>query len=108
ARQFTPSSLEVLGRAPTDPDAIAIRKTILLEQAQTWQGAMEALQIAAQRWNSLHQDDRKREEAAAYVRGRTLDLCLAAAVLSHLNRSSGSSATSSIFGSGFAALMRTQ
>lgn len=108
ARQFTPSSLEVLGRAPTDPDAIAIRKTILLEQAQTWQGAMEALQIAAQRWNSLHQDDRKREEAAAYVRGRTLDLYLAAAVLSHLNRSSGSSATSSIFGSGFAALMRTQ
>lgn len=108
ARQFTPSSLEVLGRAPTDPDAIAVRKTILLEQAQTWQGAMEALQIAAQRWNSLYQDDRKREQAATYVRTRTLDLYLSAAVLSHLNRSSGSSATSSIFGSGFAALMRTQ
>lgn len=108
ARQFSPASLEVLARAPTDPAAIAVRKTILLEQAQTWQGAMEALQIAAQRWNSLHQNDLRREEAANYVRSRSFELYLAAAVLSHLNRSSGSSATSSIFGSGFAALMRTQ
>ncbi len=107
-RQFTPSSLEVLARAPTDAEAIAIRKTILLEQAQTWQGAMEALQIAAQRWNSLYQNDIKREQAATYVRTRVLDLYLSAAVLSHLNRSSGSSATNSIFGSGFAALLRTQ
>lgn len=108
SRQFAPWSLEVLARAPTDPDAIAVRRMILLEQAQTWQGAMEALQIAAQRWNGLHQDDRKRAEAAAYVRSRTLDLYLAAAILSHLNRSSGTSAASSIFGAGFAALMRTQ
>ncbi|HWV37389.1 MAG TPA: hypothetical protein VN033_02815 [Vulgatibacter sp.] len=108
ARQFAPSSLEVLARAPTDREAIAIRKTILLEQAQTWQGAMEALQIAAQRWNGLYQNDLKREQAANYVRARTLDLYLSAAVLSHLNRSSGTSATSSIFGSGFAALLRTQ
>jgi len=108
ARQFAPSSLEVLARAPTDREAIAIRKTILLEQAQTWQGAMEALQIAAQRWNGLYQNDIKREQAATYVRARTLDLYLSAAVLAHLNRSSGSSATSSIFGSGFAALLRTQ
>lgn len=108
ARQFAPSSLEVLARAPTDKGAIAVRKTILLEQAQTWQGAMEALQIAAQRWNGLHQNDTKREQAASYVRTRVLDLYLSAAVLSHLNRSSGSSATNSIFGSGFAALLRTQ
>jgi len=108
ARQFARSSLEVLARAPTDKEAIAARKTILLEQAQTWQGAMEALQIAAQRWNGLYQNDIKREQAATYVRTRILDLYLSAAVLTHLNRSSGSSATSSIFGSGFAALLRTQ
>lgn len=107
-KQFSPASLEVLARAPTDREAIAIRKTILLEQAQTWQGAMEALQIAAQRWNGLYQDDIKRERAADYVRSKVLDLYLSAAVLSHLNRSSGSSATNSIFGSGFAALLRTQ
>jgi len=108
ARQFSPTNLQVLARAPTSAEAISVRKAILLEQAQTWQGAMEALQIAAQRWNGLHQNDIKREQAATYVRTRILDLYLSAAVLSHLNRSSGASATSSIFGSGFAALLRTQ
>lgn len=107
ARQFAPSSLEVLARAPTDPRAISTRKQILLEQAQTWQGAMESLQIAADRWNGLHQNDLKREIAAATVRTRVLDLYLSAAALSHLNRSSGASATNSIFGSGFASLLRS-
>lgn len=106
-RQFAPSTLEVLGRAPTDPVAISARKQMLLEQAQSWQGAMEALQIAAERWNTLHQNDLARAGAAQLVRTRSVDLYLSAAVLTHLNRSSGSSATSSIFGSGFAALLRS-
>ncbi|PZR18427.1 MAG: hypothetical protein DI536_00665 [Archangium gephyra] len=105
--QFAPAGLEVLGRQPTDPTALSVRGQMLLEQAQTWQGAMEALQIASTRWNSLYQDTASRGSATALVRSRMLDLYLSAAVLSQLNRASGASANSSIFGSGFAALLRS-
>lgn len=105
--QFAPAGLEVLGRQPTDATAISVRGQMLLEQAQTWQGAMEALQIATTRWNSLYQDNTSRAASAALVRTRMFDLYLSAAVLSQLNRQSGASANSSIFGSGFAALLRS-
>jgi hypothetical protein len=105
--QFAPSGLEVLGRQPTDTTALSVRAQMLLEQAQTWQGAMESLQIATQRWNSLYQDTINRERSAGLVRTRMIDLYLSAAVLTQLNRSAGTNANSSIFGSGFAALMRS-
>lgn len=106
-RQFTQANLEVLARAPTNPIAISTRKQMLLEQSQAWQGAMESLQIAASRWNGLHQNDLKRAQAARTVRGRVLDLYLSAGVLAELNRSSGASATNAVFGRGFAALLRS-
>lgn len=106
--QFAPAALEVLGRQPTDATAISARNQMLLDQTQSWQGAMDALQIAAQRWNALYQDDTHRASTAALVRTRSFDLYLAASVLSQLNRAAGTSAFSSVFGSGFAALMRSQ
>jgi hypothetical protein len=106
AGQFAPSGLEVLGRQPTDATAQSVRGQMLLELAQTWQGAMEALQIATTRWNALYQDTVNRQRSAALVRTRLFDLYLSAAVLTQLNRASGASANSSIFGSGFAALAR--
>lgn len=105
--QFAPSGLEVLGRQPTDATAMSVRGQMLLEQAQTWQGAMESLQIATQRWNSLYQDTVNRDRTAQLVRTRMFDLYLSAAVLTQLNRAAGATANSSIFGSGFAALMRS-
>lgn len=108
ATQFAPATLEVLGRQPTDATALSVRSQMLLEQTQSWQGAMDALQIAAQRWNALYQDDTNRARTTAIVRTRSFDLYLAAAVLSQLNRAAGTSAFSSVFGSGFAALMRSQ
>lgn len=107
AAQFAPSGLGVLARAPTNATAQSVRGQMLLETAQTWQGAMDALQIAAQRWNSLYQDTVSRAQSASQVRSRMFDLYLSAAVLSQLNRASGSSAANSIFGSGFAALTRS-
>ncbi|MFZ5442623.1 MAG: hypothetical protein ACOZQL_21620 [Myxococcota bacterium] len=106
--QFAPAALEVLGRQPTDATAISVRNQMLLEQTQSWQGAMDALQIAAQRWNALYQDDTNRARTSALVRTRSFDLYLTAAVLSQLNRAAGTSAFSSVFGSGFSSLMRSQ
>jgi hypothetical protein len=107
AIQFAPSGLETLARTPTDSDALAVRRTFLLEQTQTWQGAMSALEIAATRWNAVHQNDVKRAEATEAVQRRMFDLYLSAAVLSELSRTSGSAGTNSAFGSGFAALLRS-
>ena len=107
ARQFAPAGLEVLARAPTDTVAQSVRRQMLLEQTQTWQGAMEALQIATQRWNSVFQNDARRATAATSVRTRMFDLYLSAAVLAQLNRSSGSAGNNAVFGSGFAALLRS-
>ncbi len=107
ARQLAPEGLEVLARTPTDAEAQAVRKEILLDYTQTWQGAMEALQLAAQRWNALHQNDIKRVQARDAVRRRMFDLYLSAAILAELNRSSGSAGSSAAFGSGFSALMRS-
>lgn len=107
ARQFSPSGLETLARTPTDPDALAVRRQFLLEQTQTWQGAMDALQIAATRWNAIFQNDVRRLSAQRSVESRMFDLYLSAAVLAQLSRSSGSAGTSAVFGSGFAALLRS-
>ncbi len=106
-QQFAPAGLEVLARSPTDPLAMSVRRQMLLEMAQTWQGAMESLQIAADRWNSLYQNDVKRAESAGLVRSRMFDLYLSAAMLAQLGRSSGSSATNASFGAGFAAVLRS-
>ncbi len=107
ATQFAPSGLETLARTPTDAEALAVRRTFLLEQTQTWQGAMSALEIAATRWNAVHQNDIKRAQATQAVQRRMFDLYLSAAVLSELSRTSGSAGTNSAFGSGFAALLRS-
>lgn len=107
ARQFAPSGLETLARTPTDPEALAVRRQFLLEQTQTWQGAMDALQIAATRWNAIYQNGVQRLGAQRAVESRMFDLYLSAAVLAQLSRSSGSAGTSAVFGSGFAALLRS-
>jgi len=107
AQQFSPGSMEVLARAPTDAVALSVRRQLLLEHAQTWQGAMEALQIATQRWNSIYQNDVRREQAAQSVRTRVFDLYLSAAVLAQLGRSSGASSTNAVFGAGFASVLRS-
>lgn len=106
ARQYSPADLEVLALVPSDEESQAARRSLLLELSQTWQGAMEATQLAATRWNTIHQNDTKRAAAAAEVRRSMLEFYLSAAALSHLNRSAGSTAFNAQLGSGFSALMR--
>jgi len=107
ARQLSHPALEVLARQPTEASALSARGQMLLELAQTWQGAMESLQIATARWGALYQDTASREQAAALSRAHVFDLYVSAAVLSQLNRAAGMSVGNSVFGSGFAALTRS-
>src|SRR5699024_4725506 len=62
--------------------------------------------FAATRWNTLHQNDSKRAAAAASIQRSILELYLSAATLSHLNRSAGSTAFNTQFGSGFSSLSK--
>src|SRR5699024_2218130 len=65
---------------------------------------MDALVLAAQRWNDLYQQDNKRAAAANEVQQHQLALYMSAAVLAELNRSAGSTIANSQFGSGFSSL----
>lgn len=103
-RQYGPADLEVLARVPAEASAQAARRALLLELTQSWQGTMDALVLAAQRWNDLHQNDIKRANATATIQRRMLELYLSAGVLSQLNSSAGSSIANAQFGSGFSNL----
>ncbi len=105
ALQFSPWALEVLGRATTNEAAASVRSELLMDQTQTWQGAMESLQIATRRWNELYQDDMNRLAKTRTVRTHLFDLYLSAATLAVLNTNGGSSASNAVIGSGFSALL---
>lgn len=102
--QYGPADLAVLARVPTEGAAQAARRALLLEMTQSWQGTMDALVLASQRWNDLHQNDVKRANATATIQRRLLELYLSAGVLSQLNASAGSSIANAQFGSGFSNL----
>lgn len=106
SQQFTASALEVLGRAPTDATAIAVRADLLLELSQSWQTTMEAVELATKRWNELYQNDMHRAQAATSVQQRLFELYVSAGTLAHLNYRSGTAAYNTTFGSGFASLHR--
>lgn len=106
AMQYAPASLEVLARVPNDMASQASRRSLLLELTQSWQATMDALQLAASRWNVVHQNDTKRAASAAAIQARTLELYLSAASLAYLNRSAGSAGFNTQFGSGFSSLAR--
>lgn len=104
ARQYGPADLEVLARVPNSAAAQSARRALLLELTQTWQGTMDALVLASQRWNELYQSDTKRANASAKIQRRMLELYLSAGVLSQLNASAGSGVANAQFGSGFSNL----
>ncbi|MGC4117282.1 MAG: hypothetical protein QM765_22520 [Myxococcales bacterium] len=104
--QFDDAGLAVLSHAASGADAVAARKTLLLEMSQSWRGAADALTLAAARWNQLYQDDATRKAKAALVSGRMFDLYLVAGLLTNFNRDSGASFASGTFAAGFAQLMR--
>lgn len=107
ALQYGAADLEVLARTPSDEETQAARRALLLEMSQTWQATMEAVQLAASRWNTLHQNDVKRSQATSRVQRSMLELYLSAGALAHLNRSAGNTAFNAQFGGGFSALMHT-
>ena len=106
ALQLSPWALDVLSRTPQDPAAAESRELLLLDNIQSWQGTMEALQLAARRWHEVYFVDSARERAANRVKRQTFDLYVAAGLLAHLNQTSELAQTMSSFGSGFAALER--
>ena len=103
--QFSPHSMETLARTSDDPAIQSARNALLQDQASSWEGAMDALQLAATRWNDLYTDAANREFKAASVRTRMIDLYTAAVILGHLNKAADNSAANAAFGTGFTALL---
>ena len=104
--QLDAAGLSVLTRATTDPLALANRRELLLELANSWRAAMDALVLLTSRTNVLYQDDARRAASTEYVRRVTFRLYLTAAILQELNRETGTSHLGSSFGAGFSVLLR--
>ncbi len=100
------SGISVLGYPPTSDRSRAIRRQLLTDIAQGWQGAMGSLTTAAIRWNDLYEDDADRQERSRLIAERSLDLYLSAAVLTSMNRSADVGYLNAAFGNGFAVLGR--
>ncbi|MFT6400222.1 MAG: hypothetical protein ACJAYU_004992, partial [Bradymonadia bacterium] len=98
--------ISVLGFSPDDDAATALRRDLLMDIAQGWRGAMDALTTATIRWNDLFQDDATREDRSDWVTTRTRDLYLTAAVLSPMNREADAGYLNAGFGAGFSTLAR--
>jgi hypothetical protein len=106
AGQFDASGMALLSRQVSGAQATTSRQQLLFEMSQSWRGAMDALVLAAQRWNTLLLDGTDRSEASAEVSVRALDLYLVAGVASNLNLRAGAGFANATFGGGFGALAR--
>lgn len=107
AEQFSPTELDVLGRAPSTGAIDSTRNTLLLERLQTWQGTIEALEVAGRRWDDVLQSQRERRATSTRLRGYGLDLYLSAGMLATLNRSSGMGGLNAVFGPSLSRYLRT-
>lgn len=90
----------------TSAGAIAPRRRMIAEVAQTWRGALDALTIAVQRWDALFQDDAPRADRTRYVQESLLDLYLTAGMLHQFASDTGSTAGTATIAGGFSALLR--
>lgn len=108
AGQYSPEALSLLSRQVTDAEAVEQRKQLLFEMSQTWRAAMDALIVAAERWNTLHIGTAERAEDLAFVSTRSLDLYVLAGAAGNLNLSAGAGFANATFGGGFGALLRVQ
>ena len=108
AGQYSPEALALLSRQVTETEAVEQRKQLLFEMSQTWRAAMDALIVAAQRWNALHIGTADRAEDLAFVSTRSLDLYVLAGAAGNLNLSAGAGFANATFGGGFGALLRVQ
>jgi hypothetical protein len=106
AGQFDASGLALLSRQVTGAAAVDSRQQLLFEMSQSWRGAMDALVLAAQRWNTLLIDGSDRADASADVSVRALDLYLVAGIASNLNLRAGAGFANATFAGGFGALAR--
>src|SRR5699024_10507117 len=79
--QLDPSGLAVLSRQVSSQQAAEAREQLLVGMTQSWRGAIDALTLAAERWNVLYQSASKRRQKAKYVSGMILDLYLSAGAL---------------------------
>lgn len=104
--QIDEAGMAVLGRATTDPVALAMRRSMLLDVSNSWRAAMDALQLLTERWNLLYQGDVQRQEAAAIVRQAAFRLYASAAVLQEVAQNTGSTYLVSEFGAGFSSLLQ--
>lgn len=104
--QFDVAGLSVLAREAQGQEVLEARGVLLMDMNQSFRTAMEALTLAAQRWDALFVEPAKRREYAAYVALRTRDLYLAAGVLQNLNQATGAGYLSASLGGGFSGLQR--
>ena len=91
AKQFSQTSLEMLGQALEDTSDEGItklssaRNAVLSELSDTWQSVAEGLALAARRHDVLTQNDAKRIETAKELRTYLFDLYFAGLVESNIN-----------------------
>ncbi|TVR04523.1 MAG: hypothetical protein EA398_01860 [Deltaproteobacteria bacterium] len=104
--QFDDAGLVVLGAAASGAEALSARRRLLAETVQSWRGAMDALVLAAQRWDALLQDEFKREEKAEFVAGSIRDLYLMAGMLYQFNLEAGAGFQNASLAGGFGNLLR--
>ncbi len=104
--QFDPSGLAVLSQQAEGAAAADSREQLLTNMTQSWRGSMNALTLAATRWNKLLQADDKRAAKAKMVSTRLFDLYLAAGMLRNLNLAAGTGYLSDQLADGFAELQR--
>lgn len=90
--------MNILARTPSDAEGIAIRSAMLLERSQTWQGSIEAVELAIRRWSDLLDRDTDRSRAADEMRAYGLDFYLSANMLGHLNILADQTALNALFG----------
>lgn len=103
--QYDELGLSVLSRQVAAGALTDQRQLLLTEMTQSWRGAMEALTVAARRWNDLYQDSGSRAMAAEFISGRAFDLYVLSGVVDDLNVAAGSAYASFGMAAGFASLL---
>ncbi len=103
-QQFSQASLELLSRY-TDSDIVkSLRKTVLADMSQAWEGVSDALNTGANRYNVLYTDDIQRKETAKRLNRYLFDLYFTGIVESAMNIRADQTSLNASFGKNLAAI----
>jgi hypothetical protein len=105
SRFFRPNALTAMGRPVSGQEATRARRGVLMQGGMLWRGTVEALTLAAKRWNRKIRNESDRLEQMRTLGAKAKEMYLIMGLLTTYNESTGASSQSALLIGDFADML---